>query len=559
MIKFKIWKFTIIAMWLWGSLWGAIPIGMAYANEDIKTYLSAEIAMKRLEIDKANELFDKLINHRNFKKISKQRQQDIASKAAIAYFMAGDYGKAMKLKKYHDSYGLPHMLLSLQAIKKEKWKTALRSLKIIKNTDDMNAGQRWMKNWGVPLIKVWALAGQGKAGQAFSHFDEIAKPPSFANAFHLQEILLHLHLRQPQAVLLKLGNPYNLSSDFLVYYLQALAMLNHKEEIYKILENRQERDNEVFAELLQALENNIDIEAVLTSPNQAISLFSAYFAQTLSSHLQTALFHARLAVFTGDDNFDFVNMIAKAFAESGDYNTAIKVWQDFTPEKDNQRILSVLYIAEYLSRLKKYDAAEDLLLELRREFPKDISLREALASMYLRQGLNASVIEFYDGEVLLAADKSHWRSFYLRGIAYEKLDMWDKAERDLLVAYELVPNDADVLNHLGYSWVIRGQNLQEAFELLKRAVELRNDDGAIMDSLGWAYYHLGDYDASVIYLERAVALSPQVSEILDHLGDAYWQVGRKLEAGFQWNRALGSDDITDELRSLILHKLEGVD
>ena len=71
-----------------------------------------------------------------------------------------------------------------------------------------------------------------------------------------------------------------------------------------------------------------------------------------------------------------------------------------------------------------------------------------------------------------------------------------------------------------------------------RAVELRPDDGYIVDSLGWVYFRLGEHHKSVTYLERAVELRPQDPVINDHLGDAYWRVGRRQEARFQWRRAL---------------------
>ena len=74
--------------------------------------------------------------------------------------------------------------------------------------------------------------------------------------------------------------------------------------------------------------------------------------------------------------------------------------------------------------------------------------------------------------------------------------------------------------------------------MLHKAVELKPDDGYIVDSLGWAYYRLGEFDKAATYLERAVEIEPGDAVINDHLGDAYWRVGRVREARFQWQRAL---------------------
>ena len=104
-----------------------------------------------------------------------------------------------------------------------------------------------------------------------------------------------------------------------------------------------------------------------------------------------------------------------------------------------------------------------------------------------------------------------------------------------------------MLNYLGYSWVDQGINLDEGMRMIRRAVEQRPDDGYIVDSLGWAYYRLGNYDEAVKHLERAVELKPDDPTINDHLGDAYWKIGRMLEAQFQWSHARDLKPEPDDL------------
>src|ERR1700704_5585653 len=101
-------------------------------------------------------------------------------------------------------------------------------------------------------------------------------------------------------------------------------------------------------------------------------------------------------------------------------------------------------------------------------------------------------------------------------------------EGDFQKALELVPDQPLVLNYLGYSWIDQGINLDEGMRMIKRAVEQRADDGYIVDSLGWAYFRLGDYENAVRQLEHAVELRPDDPTINDHLGDAYWRIGRQL-------------------------------
>ncbi len=121
--------------------------------------------------------------------------------------------------------------------------------------------------------------------------------------------------------------------------------------------------------------------------------------------------------------------------------------------------------------------------------------------------------------------RNDWTIFYQRGIAYERLKEWDKAEPNFLKALELYPDQPQVLNYLGYSWIDMNIKLEQGLDLIKKAVEARPQDGYIVDSLGWAYYRLGRYDDAVAQLEQAVKLRAEDATINDHLGDAYWRAG----------------------------------
>jgi len=135
-------------------------------------------------------------------------------------------------------------------------------------------------------------------------------------------------------------------------------------------------------------------------------------------------------------------------------------------------------------------------------------------------------------------DRSNWPLFYERGISLERSQNWPLAEADFLHALELSPDEPDVLNYLAYSWTEQGKNLPRARKMLERAVEQRPNDGAVVDSLGWVVFHQGDIPGGVRLLEHAVELDPTDATVNYHLGDAYWAAGRKLEAQFQWRRAL---------------------
>ena len=134
-----------------------------------------------------------------------------------------------------------------------------------------------------------------------------------------------------------------------------------------------------------------------------------------------------------------------------------------------------------------------------------------------------------------------WHLLYARGVSYDRAGRWAEGEADLLSALKQQPDDAEILNYLGYSWIDRGQHLDTALGMIQKAVGQSPRSGAIIDSLGWAYFRLGDFKKAVETLENAIELEAGDPDINNHLGDAYWRVGRKDEAIFQWRRVLTLD------------------
>lgn len=173
--------------------------------------------------------------------------------------------------------------------------------------------------------------------------------------------------------------------------------------------------------------------------------------------------------------------------------------------------------------------------------PTDDEAAVTYADLLRANEMFAESVTVMDGVIARAGPTPDWRLLYMRGVALERINRWPEAERDLQAALASEPNEPELLNFLGYSWIDRGERLTEAMDMVKRAVAASPRSGPIIDSLGWAYYRLGDYRNAVEQLEAAVLLEPSDPEINNHLGDAYWRVGRRIEAEFQWRRVLSLD------------------
>ena len=166
--------------------------------------------------------------------------------------------------------------------------------------------------------------------------------------------------------------------------------------------------------------------------------------------------------------------------------------------------------------------------------------RRALADLYRGLERFGDAAPLYAQLVaeLSAPTAKDWRLFFAQGNTLERLGRWPEAEAALGKALQVSPDQPEVLNYLGYQWVDSGQKVEEGMAILQRAVAQRPDAGYIIDSLGWAYFRLGQFGQSIELLERAVELTPGDVTLNDHLGDAYWRVGRRIEARYQWRRVL---------------------
>ncbi len=288
----------------------------------------------------------------------------------------------------------------------------------------------------------------------------------------------------------------------------------------------------------------------------AEALFSLSSALADQSGVDLALLYAQSALQIRPNFAVAQTLLGDIYEDTKRYQNAINAYKK-VPEGSPLRPNAEIRIAINYDRVGNFEEAKKRLTA-QIEADAD-SFKPALNLGNLLRGHEkfAEAAKFYSSAIakLDKVETKHWTMFYFRGICYERSKQWPLAEADFKKALELRPEQALVLNYLGYSWIEKGLNLKQALGMIERAVELRPNDGYIVDSLGWAHYKLKTFDLAAKYLERAVELKPQDPVINDHLGDAYWRVGRKLEARFQWQRARDNKP-EPEVLEVIMKKLK---
>ena len=125
----------------------------------------------------------------------------------------------------------------------------------------------------------------------------------------------------------------------------------------------------------------------------------------------------------------------------------------------------------------------------------------------------------------------------------------------MLLSLEINPDEPYVLNYLAYSWLERNYKIDTAIEMLKQAYDQKQNDPYIIDSIGWAYYLIGNYEEAESLLKKAVRLMPNDPIVNDHYGDILWKLGRKIQAKYFWENVLNFEDTENKMKEEIFYKL----
>ena len=195
-------------------------------------------------------------------------------------------------------------------------------------------------------------------------------------------------------------------------------------------------------------------------------------------------------------------------------------------------------------RKKNLLNAIDAYTELRRLNPGERkrydyglrAFRARLGSLYTYLWKGEKAVEVLQG--ILDEDLENVDANYWIGLAYQSLGNFEKAEYYLRKAVALAPDREEGYNALGYLFAEYSTNLDEAAELIKKALEKSPENGAYLDSLGWVYFKQGKLTAALEHLEKAVSYIPNSVEIQDHLGEVYLKVGYKKKAIAAWRKAI---------------------
>ena len=269
-------------------------------------------------------------------------------------------------------------------------------------------------------------------------------------------------------------------------------------------------------------------------------------------------FYLNLSKYLNKNFYSFDILLAENFYKINNLEEAKKVYEKI--EKNGQTYLwhSAKQKSRILIKEKKKEKALKVMSDVYENLKyKNIYIKFDFAKFLRINEQFESSIKYYT-EIINNIGKNHplySKSTDGRGVAYERIGKWDKAEKDLLSSLKAEPDQAYVINYLAYSWIEKGIKIERSLKMLERANSLESNDPYIIDSLGWALFKLKRYKDSKNYLQLAVKLMPADPVVNDHYGDVLWKNGNKIQARYYWNFVLNLNETEKDLKSKIKNKL----
>ena len=517
------------------AMLGLVPVFAHAADkaEDAGAYLAARVAGNGSDYRAAADWFGRAL-------LADPSNAALLESAVLAHVELGEFPKAAELARLLLQTGsksqVGQIAIMAEQAKAADFEAILRDGKAGASVGALPDG----------LIAAWADLGNGKMSDALAGFDALTKIDGM-KAFALYHKALALasagDFEGADEILSgRASGPLHVMRRGVIAHLEILSQLERNKDALELLDRTFGGGNDPTIDALRA-----DLAAGKTLPfdivrdaKDGISEVFYSIATAMSGEAEPGftLVHARVAAYLRPDQSDAVLMVAGLLEQQSQHDLATEAYALIKPT-DPVFYIAEIGRAEALNATGNRDASIEVLQGLARSNPGIMGVQVALGDALRRAEKFGDAVKAYDAAIAFVAkpEARHWPLFYSRAICKERVSDWPGAEADFRQALILQPDQPQVLNYLGYSFLDRNENLDEALDMIKRAVAVEPDSGYILDSLAWALYRLGRQDEAVVPMEKASLLEPVDAVVTDHLGDVYWSVGRKLEAAFQWQRA----------------------
>ncbi len=449
-----------------------------------------------------------------------------------------------------------YLLLIFDSIKKENFKQAYLYLKIASTT---NQNDR-LNEAILETLKQYLFTFKEKKIQE--------NKKNFGNLSLIAETFQRCYLNDKKTDNFFLNLINDQKSDYsryVYFYLGFLIDNNELEEVNNIIEDIDYINSTLLlsqGKLWIKNENYQKFNQVFScrNHNDVISEFLFLISNIYSSkdNYEKSNFYLNLSNYL-NPKFKFnLSLVAENYYFNEEYKKTKKILRNFTKEEIFYYWFRIKKEAQIISNQKNQEKA---LNYIESEFSKIESPNKKMlfdiANFYRNAKEFKKAIKIYSKILKKPGNSFDIQSdvLYRRGSSYERIGEYKNADQDLLSSLEINSDDAYVLNYLAYSWLERDFKINEAIIMLETAYKYKNNDPYIIDSIGWAYYLVEDYQKAEEFLKRAVFLMPDDPIVNDHYGDILWKLDRKIQARYFWSSVLKMEDAEEDMIEKVNNKL----
>lgn len=454
-----------------------------------------------------------------------------------------------------------HLLLALESLKKKNYK---------KSKDYLEQSYEYIIDDKIELIIADTLK------QYLYVFEENKIPDikkNFGNFSFINEVFQRCYLSDNNTKTY-FGSLINNQSDadysrYIFFYINYL------------IENNRNDEAKIITDDLNYLNSSLLIsQTKYWVESQKLKEFQKIFSCKNSNDIVGELFFLVANLYASQDDYERSNfylnishylnpkflfnlsLLADNYYLNKNYPKTLQILKSFNKKDKFYYWFKLKKEAQIISKQQNNDASLDFIISKFKNI-KDPSIKVIfdIANFNKNAKKFKEAIYYYD-QILLEIDVNsplYSEVLYRRGGSYERIGDYKNSDKDLLKSLKINPDDAYVLNYLAYSWLEREYKIDTALEMLEKAYKLKNNDPYIIDSIGWAYYLIDEYDKAEKFLKRAVELMPEDPIVNDHYGDILWKLDRKIQARYFWKSVLNLEETDDEIKKNIENKLiEGI-
>ena len=531
-----------------------------YEGDKISSYFSGMLSLSENDYSNSYKFLKQLNGlEEHHYKYSSYYQRSLINLERIKE--AFDFAKALEKEKL-DSFD-SNLIIGVYYLKNKKNTEALKYFKKLKtNSIDGTLNGLLSKS-----LNNWASFSEIRENEAINLVDKISS--RFDSIKQIQKTFAYCFYNSNLAdvkfkeLTSSKNSDYSRYNFFHANYLDSIGKKNSAIEVVKLTLKKYPRNliiNQLKEDLLSEnnKKNNNQFNCRKAEDVIAEIFYIVSNALAQQSLFGLSNFYLNLAKYLNPNFISYDTLYAENYYEAENLEGAKKIYKKIQNKGSSYNWFASKIIANIMIKQKKNDDAVKFLSSTFNNFSETNVFQIYDFAVFLKENKRFNESKRYFTKVLDLIDKNHFlypKAKDGRGVSFERLGEWEKAEKDFLDSLSASPDQAYVINYLAYSWIEKGINIEKSMKMLEKANKLKSNDGYIIDSLGWALFKLKKYEDAMKYLQMAVRIMPNDPVVNDHYGDSLWFNNKNIQARYYWNYVLNLEETEDDLKASTRKKL----